>query len=120
MEEILIKSHLIVRDIHSEYNMNWCGRIIDTKPKFKNGEPIFAIVGGDGRMELATTDMTRLEKCAKLCTRPRGRGKVASDTARIYVIDENDNDHLLGIMTHNRVKEYGQMYDKVGWYDNRI
>lgn len=115
MDEILIKSHLIVTDIHEEYSIKWLGRIIDTKPQIKNGKPIFIVTGGGGRMELNTTDMNRIEKCAKLCTKPRGRSAVTTDTARIYILEEDDNERLIGILTHNHVKTYAPMYDKVGW-----
>lgn len=115
MNEILIKSHLIVTDVHEEYSIKWLGKIIDTKPQFKNNKPIFIIVGGGGRMELNTTDMKRIEKCAKLCTQPRGRSAVTTDTARIYILEEDDNERLIGILTHNHVKTYAPMYDKVGW-----
>jgi len=115
MEEIMIKSHLIVKDVHDEYYVNWCGKILDTKPKFKNGKPVFAIVGGLGRMELATTDMPSLEKCAKNLTRPRGRSAVTTDTARIYIVEENGNEKLMGIVVHDHIKQYAPMYDPVGW-----
>ena len=115
MEEVLIKSHLIVTDVHEEYHIDWCGKIIDTKPKFKNGKPIFIIVGGNGRMDLNTTDMARIEKCAKLCTQPKGRTAITTDTARIYIVEENDNEKLMGILTHNHVKNFAPMHDKVGW-----
>lgn len=116
MDEALIKTHLIISDIHEEYDMRWCGKILNTKPKFKNGKPIFIIVGSEGRMEINTTDMARLEKCAKLLTRPRGRAAITSDTARIFIQEEDGNEVLLGILTHNHVKTYQQMYDKVGYY----
>lgn len=115
MEEVLIKSHLIVTDIHEEYSMRWMGKIIDTKPQFKNGKPIFVVTGGGGRMELNTTDMARVEKCAKLCTQPRGRSATTTDTARIYIVEEDDNEKLLGVLTHNHVKQYAPMFDSVGW-----
>ena len=115
MEERLIKTHLIITDTHSEYHMNWCGKVLNSKPKIKNGKPIFAIVGGKGRMELNTTDMTRLEKAAKLCTQPKGREAVTTDVARIYLIEEDDNEKLMGILTHNYIKTYAPMMDKVGW-----
>ena len=44
MEEILIKSHLIITDIHDEYEMNWCGKIVDAKPKLENGMPILLVL----------------------------------------------------------------------------
>lgn len=115
MEEVLIKSHLIVTDVHDEYHIKWIGKIIDTKPKFKNGKPIFIVVGGKGRMELNTTDMTRIERCAKSCTQPRGRSAVTSDTARIFIKEEDGNEKLLGILTHDHVRTYAPMYDRVGY-----
>lgn len=115
MEEIKIKSHLIVTDIHEEYEFNWMGKILDAKPLLKNGKPIFAIVGGGRRMEVCTTDITRVEDYAKLCTRPRGRKAVTVDTARIYIKEVDDNERLLGILTHKHIKSYAPMYDSVGW-----
>ena len=115
MEEVLIKTHLIITDIHSEYDINWCGKIKDTKPKFKNGKPVFVIVGGGKRMELNTTDMKFIEDCAKRCTYPRGRTAVTTDISRIYIVEENDNEKLLGILTHNKVKTFSPMMDAVGW-----
>ena len=115
IEETMIKSHLVVTDIHEEYKINWCGKILDTKPKIKDGKPIFVIVGSGGRMELNTTDMLRIEKCAKLLTRPKWRSAVTSDTARIFIKEENDNEKLLGIMTHNHVKTFAPMFDAVGY-----
>ena len=113
MEEILIKSHLIVTDVHDQYHIKWLGRIVDTKPQFKNGKPIFIVTGGGGRMELNTTDMARIEKCAKLCTKPRGRSAVTTDTARIYILEEDDTEKLIGVLTHDHVKTYAPMHDMV-------
>lgn len=116
IEEINIKSHLIVTDVHEEHSIKWCGKIKDTKPIFKNGKPIFVVVGTEGRMELNTTDMKRIENCTKLLTRPKGRSAITTDTARIYIKEEDDKETLLGVLTHNHVKTYAQMYDKVGYY----
>ena len=115
MEEVLIKSHLIVREVHDEYSIKWIGKILDTKPLFKNGKPVFVVTGGNGRMELNTTDMARIEKCAKLCTKPKGRKAVSTDTARIFIVEENGNEKLLGILVHDHVKTFAPMHDKVGW-----
>ena len=117
MQEVLIKSHLIVTDVHEEYDINWCGRIIDTKPQFKNGKPIFVVVGNKGRIELNTTDMKRVEECAKLCTQPRGRSAVTTDIARILIKEEDDNEKLVGTVTHRHVKTFAPMYDRVGYKD---
>ena len=117
IEERMIKSHLIVTDVHNEYHIQWLGRMLDCKPQFKNGKPIFVVTGGGGRMELNTTDMARIEHCAKLCTQPRGRSATTTDTARIYIVEEDDNEKLLGILTHNHVKTFAPMYDAVGYRD---
>jgi len=115
MEEVLVKTHLVVREIHDEYNIRWCGKIVDTKPQFKNGKPIFVVVSTGGRIELNTTDMTLIEKTAKSLTRPKGRQAVTSDVARIYIKEEDEKETLMGILYHNHVKEFAPMYDRVGW-----
>lgn len=60
--------------------------------------------------------MKRIENCAKRLTRPKGRSAITTDTARIYIKEEDDKETLLGVLTHNHVKTYAQMYDKVGYY----
>lgn len=117
MEERFVKTHLIVTDIHEEYHIDWCGKIADAKPKFKDGKPIFIIVGskGNGRIELNTTSMKEVEKCAKLITNPRGRAAITTDNCRIFLKEENDNEKLMGILTHSHIKSYVPMYDRVGY-----
>ena len=116
MQEALVKTHLIIKDIHDEYHMNWCGKIAGTNPAFnEHGKPMFAIVGSDRRINVATMDMKHLEKCAKSLTSPKGRSAVASDEARIYIVEQNGNEKLLGVFTHKRVKTFAPMYDKVMW-----
>ena len=114
MGEVLLKTHLIVTDIHEEYDINWCGKILNTKPMFKNNKPVFVIVGRGGRMELNTTDMKRLEECAKLLTRPKGREAITTDSSRIFIKEEDENEELLCVVTHNHVKKYAPMFDSVG------
>lgn len=114
----MIRSHLIVKDIQDEYSIRWIGRILDTKPRIKNGKPIFIVISGGGRIELNTTDMTRIEKCAKSLTRPRGRQAVTTDTARILIKEEDGNEKLMGILTHNRIKTFAPMYDAVGYRED--
>lgn len=116
MQEIMVKTHLIIKDIHSEYNIKWCGRIIDAKPAFdKNGLPIFIIIGSKSRMEIGTTNMKFIEKCAKRLTNPTGRSAVCSDSARIYIKEVDGNEKLLAVLTHKKVKTFAPMYDPV-WY----
>lgn len=115
MEERKIKSHLIITDIHDDYHINWCGKILDAKPKIENGKPIFVIVGSRGRIETNTVDMRALEKIAKSLTEPRGHAAITSDSSRIYIKEISDNEKLLGVLTHKRIKSYAPMYDKVGY-----
>lgn len=115
MEEVSIKTHLIVTDIHEEYHIDWCGKIMDANPKFKNNKPIFIIVGSQSRIELNTADMKRIEKCAKSMTNPKGRSGITTDTARIFIKEKDGNEKLIGILTHNHIKQYAPMYDKVGY-----
>ena len=115
MEEISVKTHLIITDIHDEYHMNWCGKIANAKPYLKNGLPLFIIIGTGGRLELNTIDMKHLEKSAKLLTRPKGRSAVNKDTSRIYIREVDGNDLLLGVLTHKNVKTFAPMHDKIGF-----
>ena len=115
MQEVLVKTHLIITDIHNEYHMNWCGKLIDAKPVLKNGLPVFVIVGSRGRIELNTIDMDQLEKTAKLLTQPKGRSAVSTDKARIFIKEVDGNEMLIGVLTHNNIKTFAPMYDKVGY-----
>lgn len=113
MGEVKIKTHLIIDDIHHEYHIEWTGKIAETKPKFKNNMPIFIVVGSQGRMEVNTTDMKRVEKCAKLMTEPKGRQSFTTDKARIYIKEIDGKETLLGTLVHNKVKHFVPMYDTV-------
>lgn len=115
MEEVLIKSHLIITDIHEEYEINWCGKIFDAKPKLQNGLPVFVVIGDQGRMELNTIDMIQLERCAKMLTSPKGRSAVSKDSSHIYIKEIDGNEKLLGVLVHKRVKSFAPMFDKVGY-----
>lgn len=112
MGEVRIQTHFIVRSVHEEYDVKWIGKILNTRPLLKNGKPVFVIVGSGGRMELNTTDMLRLEECAKLLTRPKGRAAVTTDSSRIFIKEEDENEKLLCVVTHAHVKEFVPMTDK--------
>ena len=115
MGEVLVKTHLIITDIHDEYHMNWCGKIANANPLLQNGLPVFIIIGTTGRIELNTIDMKHIEETAKLLTRPKGRSAITTDTSRVYIKEKNGNDMLLGVMTHKNVKSFAPMFDKVGF-----
>lgn len=115
IEERMIKTHLVVTGMHEEYRFNWCGKIANTKPMFKNDKLIFVIIGTDARAELNTLNMKDVEECAKRMAVPRGRASITSAKSYIYIKEEDDNEVLLGIVTHDHIKEYAQMYDKIGY-----
>lgn len=112
MQEIMLKTHLIVTDVHEEYFIDWCGKITDTKPLFKNGLPIFILIGSESRMELNTINFKQIEESAKKMTHPRGRQAITTDVVRIYIKEEDGKETFLGKVTHNHVKQYQQMFDK--------
>lgn len=109
---VKINTHPIVKEVHEEYHMNWCGRLIDTNPKIENGLPVFVIVGSQSRMELNTIDMARIESAAKRMTYPRGKAAVTTDKAYVYIKEADGKETLIGVLTHNHVKTYNQMYDE--------
>ena len=112
MQEVKLKTHLIVVGVHDEYSIDWCGHIVDTKPLLKNGLPIFIIIGSKSRMELNTIDIKLIEESAKRLTHPKGRQAITVDTARIYIKEENNKETFLGKVIHKHIKEYRQMYDR--------
>lgn len=114
-DTVMIKSHLIITDIHSEYIIKWHGKIIDTNPIFKNNMPIFIIISSESRIELNTCDMAQIEEAAKSITHPKGRGAVSTDTARIYIKEVGGAEAYIGSVIHNRVKTYAPMFDPVGY-----
>lgn len=115
MEEVAIKTHLIITDIHEEYDVKWCGKIIDTQPIFENGKPVFILISSTSRLELNTIDMKYIEECAKRITNPRGRSAVTTDKTYIYIKEITGENTCIGVVTHNHVKSYAPMYDKVGY-----
>lgn len=116
IEERLVKTHLIISDVHDEYDIDWCGKLINTQPLLKDGMPVFIIISSVSRVEMNTVDIAALERCAKSITRPRGRAAVTTDKARIYLKEANGGETLMCIVTHRHIKTYQQMFDKVGYY----
>lgn len=112
MQEVALKTHLICTGVHEEYFVKWCGKIKDVKPYLKNELPVFIIVSSEGRVELNTIDIKFIEDCAKNFTRPHGRESITSDVARIYILEEDDKETLMGKVFHTHIKQYQQMYDK--------
>ena len=116
MHEVKVKTHLIVTDTHSEYHMNWCGKILDSKPLLNDiGLPTFIVVGSKGRVEVNTVDMNYLEDCAKRLTNPRGRSAISYDSAHIYIKEINGAEKLMGVLFHRRVRTFAPMHDRVYW-----
>jgi len=115
MTEVKVKTHLIITDIHEEYSVKWVEKLINTNPKLVNGLPVFVVIGGVGRTELNTIDIKEIERVGKSMTRPRGREGITTDKAYIYIKEKEDKETLVCIVTHNHVKTFAPMYDKVGW-----
>lgn len=116
MQEVLVKTHLIINDIRSEYQINWFGKIAETNPAIdENGLPIFVIVGSRGRIEMNTIDMTLLEDCAKRLTEPKGRSAITKDSSHIYIKEKGGREVPICTVVHKRVKSFSPMYDKVGY-----
>ncbi len=116
MQEIKLKTHLIITDIHEEYHMNWCGKLIDTIPYINNkGMPIFIIIGSQNRIEIDSININYIEECAKRITNPIGHSAITYDHAYIYIKEKNGNEKLLGILTHKRIKNFAPMYDRIGY-----
>ena len=112
MQEVMLKTHLIVNNTHEEYYVKWLGSIKNSKPLFKNDLPIFVIIGDGRRIELNTIDIKKIEENAKRLTNPHGRQSFTTDTAYIYIKEENNNEKLIGKVIHNHIKEYRQIYDR--------
>lgn len=115
IEDVMVKTHLIVTGIHEEYTIKWQGRIIDTDPLLVNGKPIFIIIGSQNRLELNTIDMKYIEESAKKLTKPTGRASVTTDNAAIYIKEKSGAETRIGIVTHKHIKDYVPMYDKIGY-----
>lgn len=109
-----VKTHLIITDIHEEFNINWCGRLMDSNPLLQKGLPIFVVVGGAGRIELNTIDMKEIEYWGKRMTDPRGRESFTTDKSYIYIKEKDKNEKLVCVITHNHIKQYAPMFDEVG------
>lgn len=114
MHETMVKTHLIITDIHEEYYIDWCGSIANTQPVMENGKPIFVVANRTmGKVEVNTTDIKYLEDIAKRMTAPKGRSSVTTDSANIYIKQVDGTEKLLGVVVHDRVKSFAPMYDKV-------
>lgn len=112
--EVSIKMHLIIDSIDEAYSVNWCGKIREANPLIKNGLPVFVVIGSNSRVEMNTINVTHLENCAKRLTRPKGREAFTSDTAHIYIKEVDGNEKLMCVVTHDRIKHFIPISDKMG------
>lgn len=112
---VKIKSHLIITDIHNEFDINWCGKLAETQPQIVDGLPVFVIIGRKGRIELNTINIAQLEDCAKRLTDPKGKTAITKDSSHIYIKEVNGEETLMCTITCKKIVSYAPMYDKVGW-----
>lgn len=117
MHEINVKTHLIITDIHDEYDVNWCGRLMDLDPLFVDDCPVFVLVSSDTRMELNTFDLKRVEAAAKRIAHPKGRTAVTTDRTTIFMKEVDGAETKVGVVTKRHVKTFAPMYDAVGYRD---
>ena len=68
MTEVKVKTHLIITDIHNEYEVHWCGRMKDADPVIKDGMPVFIIQGQGTWLEMNTWDFKEIERICKKIT----------------------------------------------------
>ena len=115
IEQKLVKTHLIVTEVYEEYSIDWKGKIIDTNPELKNGLPIFVLISSTDRVELNTININEIEECAKKITHPRGRAAVTTDKTFIYIKEIGEKETCIGVVTHNHIKKYATMYDRIGY-----
>ena len=64
MNEVMVKTHLIITDIHDEYHIKWCGSIKDTTPLIENGKPVFVFFCNEGSVEMNAVDVKYWEDVA--------------------------------------------------------
>ena len=106
-KELIMKPHFICTGVENDYQMKWIQKIIDTQPILdKQNRPLFIIVSSTTRLEVNTLDMKYLENCAKRLTYPKGRTAYSTDKAWIYIKEINNKETLIGVLTHNRIKQF--------------
>ena len=118
MSDVMLKTHLICTGVREEYFVKWCGKLIDAHPLLKNGLPVFIIISADGRTELNTIDIQTIEKYAKYACHPRGRSSTTFDCVRIYLLEEDGSERLMGKVFQNHIKQYQQMFDRFEYVGN--
>ena len=46
-------------------------------------------------------------------TYPKGRSALTTDTANIYIKQQDGSEKILGTLTHDHIKKFAPMYDAV-------
>lgn len=115
MQEVKIKTHLIIKDIHSEYDINWCGKFQNAHPVFVNDKPVFILMSAQSRVKMNTWDMSAIEKIGKKMAEPRGREAITEGVVRVYLKEEDNKYRFMCVITHRKIKTFAPMYDKMGW-----
>lgn len=115
IDDVMIKSHLIITSVQEQYEIKWCGKLKDTNPLLVNDKPVFVVIGGDRRVELNTLNMKQIEECGKRLTTPKGRAAITTDKSFIYIKEIDGKETCIGVVIHHHVKKYAPMFDAVGW-----
>lgn len=113
LQTVKTKTHLIIKNIHEEYDVNWCGKFMGANPLLVNGMPIFILVSAESRVEVNTWDMAEIEKVGKKMAEPHGREAITESAVRVYLKEKGSESRLMAIIKHRRVKKFAPMYDDV-------
>ncbi len=106
------KVNFVCINCNDEYHMNWVDKIVNSNPIFVNNQLSFVIISSQSRLEINTMDLKRVERSAMHITKPKGRSAITTDKARIYIKEVGGKKKLLGILTHNRVKDFVPVKNK--------
>lgn len=110
----MMKTHLIVVGQSDDFNVKWTRKLIDLCPTIdSHGNFTFNIVVDSHRVEIKTHDMNYLIERAEKNTRPKGRGSLTTDEAKIYIKEQDGKETLVAIVTHIHTRKYAPMYDDV-------
>ncbi len=111
---MMVKTHLIVTEQNDDYRVKWVKKLIDLYPIIDSyGNFTFNIVVDGHRVEIKTHDMNYLIERAKKNTRPKGRGALTTDEAKIYIKEQSGKETLVAIVTHIHTRKYAPMYDEI-------
>lgn len=111
---MLVETHLIITDQFDEYEVKWCGKLIDSNPVLnKDGLPTFILITNDKHFEFETFDIDYVVKQAKKFTKTKGKEAYTTGKSYIYIKQKNDKDKLLGVVYRYHTRKFAPMFDDI-------